>query len=186
MLPENEIGENIKRLRKEKKMTLLELAEKSGYTKGYLSKLENSDKAPPVSTLLNIASALGLTIAEIFGETSATKPTLTLVKKNERPMMAMDGTRFGYSYEPLAHNYPAKKMNPYILTIPKDIEQIPLFEHKGEEMFMVMEGKVQFLHANKEYFLEEGDCIYFDASLPHRGFAVNCDQARCLIVIYRP
>ncbi|MBU8848527.1 MAG: XRE family transcriptional regulator [Desulfobacterales bacterium] len=186
MLPENEIGQNIKRMRKTKKLTLEYVAEKSGFSKGYLSKLENSDKAPPVSTLVNIASALNVSVSEILGETMDVAPSLSLVKKNERPVMALDGTRFGYSYEPLAYNFPSKRMHPYILTIPKDIEKIPLFEHKGEEIFMVQEGKVNFFHGNKEYELEEGDCIYFDASFPHRGFAVDCDEAKCLIVIYKP
>ena len=100
--------------------------------------------------------------------------------------LSTSGTRFGYSYETLAHNFPDKMMHPYILTIPKEIKQVPLFEHEGEEMFLVMEGKVNFLHGNKEFLLEEGDCIHFDASLPHRGFAVDCDRAKCLIVIYNP
>ena len=186
MLPETEIGKNIRSLRKSKKMTLDHLAEKSGISKGYLSKVENSDKAPPVSTLMNIAGGLSVTISEIFGETSNGAPSLTLVRKDKRPIMALDRTRFGYSYQPLAHNFSKKHMNPYILTIPEGIEKTPLFSHPGEEMFIVMKGKVRFIHAEKEYFLEEGDTIYFDSGLPHRGFAIGQDEAICLIVIYKP
>ena len=122
MLPESEIGDKIRQLRKKKGLTLGRLAEKCGVTKGYLSKVENSDKAPPVSTLINIAAGLDVGISEIFGEDQLA-PSLTLIKKKNRPIMARDGTRFGYSYETLAHNYPRKHMEPYILTIPKDIEQ---------------------------------------------------------------
>ncbi len=68
MLPESEIGDKIRRLRKNKEMTLDQLAVKCCVTKGYLSKVENSDKAPPVSTLINIAAGLGVGISEIFGE----------------------------------------------------------------------------------------------------------------------
>jgi transcriptional regulator with XRE-family HTH domain len=48
---ESEIGKRIKALRNEKGLTLEQLAAQTGYTKGYLSKVEKSIKAPPVSTL---------------------------------------------------------------------------------------------------------------------------------------
>ena len=81
-----------------------------------------------------------------------------MVKRDERPIMARDGTRFGYFYETLAHNYPYKHMEPYILTIPRAIQKSPLFQHEGEEMMMILEGTMRFLHGEKEYILEQGDC----------------------------
>jgi len=185
MLPEPEIGKNICKLRKSKKFTLDDLAKLSGFSKGYLSKVENSDKAPPVSTMINIAKSLGVGISELFGEAQKSV-SFTLVKRDERPVMARDGTRFGYSYETLAHSYSNKHMEPYILTIPEGIQENPLFQHKGEEMMMILEGNMRFLHGENEYLLEEGDCIYFDSGVPHRGFSVTGEQVKCLIVIYKP
>ena len=119
MLPEGEIGKNLRNIRKLKELTLEELAHKSGFSKGYLSKLENSDKAPPVSTLINLAKALGVKVSTLFGEDR--QPTsLSLVRKSERMLMARNGARFGYSYETLAHTYLGKAMEPYILTIPSE------------------------------------------------------------------
>ena len=54
------IASNIGSLRKKRKMTLDKLAELTGLTKGYLSKIERSKKAPPYSTLNKIAIALGV------------------------------------------------------------------------------------------------------------------------------
>jgi len=184
MLPESEIGQNIRSIRESRKLTLEELAQKTGFTKGYLSKVENSDKAPPVSTMIRIAEAFGVGISVLFGEEQEVVP-YTLVRKYERPAMARDGSRFGYSYETLAHNFPHKHMDPYILTIPRDAEQTALFEHKGEEMLMVLEGRLRCILGDMELFLEEGDTIYFDSGIPHRGFAVNCEQAVCLMVVFR-
>ncbi len=156
MLPESETGKNIRQIRKSKGLTLASLAEKTGISKGYFSKLENSDKAPPVSTLLNIAEALGVSITHLFGEKQEPL-TASLVKKGERQFMARGGSRFGYSYETLAHKFPRKHMEPYILTIPPEIDQHPLFQHKGEEMFLVLEGRPRFVIGNQEHLLEEGD-----------------------------
>lgn len=185
MLPESEIGKNLRSIRKLKELTLEELAQKTGFSKGYLSKMENSDKAPPVSTLINLAKALDVSVSTLFGENN--QPTsLSLVRKMERLLMARDGARFGYSYETLAHDYPNKKMEPYILTIPPDVEEHALFQHEGEELLFVQEGTCRFLHGESEYLLEEGDCIYFDSGIPHRGYALKGRDVKALIVIFKP
>jgi transcriptional regulator with XRE-family HTH domain len=185
LFPESEIGKQIRLLRKSKGLTLEELALRSGFSKGYLSKVENSDKAPPVSTLVTIAEVLQVSISEIFGEPQD-RISFSLVRKGERESVAKDGIEFGYSYDTLAHNFPHKHMAPYVLTIPTGINPFPFFQHKGEEIFLVLEGCVRFVHGDREVVLEEGDCIYFDASLPHRGYAHEVDQAKCLIVVYTP
>ncbi|MCF8082591.1 MAG: XRE family transcriptional regulator [Deltaproteobacteria bacterium] len=166
-------------------MTLEDIAQESGYSRGYLSKVEHSHKAPPVSTLLNISKALNVTVSEILGEVQE-QPSFSLVRKGERQLMARGATMFGYSYETLAHKYPKKHMEPYILTIPNDVKESPLFEHKGEEMIMVLKGRMKFFHAENEYLVHEGDCIYFDSGIPHRGISVGGDELKILIVIYSP
>ena len=183
MLDESEIGRKIKQLRQERGLNLVELATKTGFTKGYISKVENSKKSPPVSTLITIATALGVSLATIFSD-EENKRSVTLVKKSERKMMARDGTAFGYSYEPLALGYPERKMEPYILTFPVRPKEQGVFQHKGQEMLFVLEGAMRFTHGDTELLVEEGDCVYFDASVPHFGAAVGSKEVKCLMVIY--
>ena len=71
---ESEIGKRIKSSRNKKRITLERLALETGFTKGYLSKVEKSPKAPPVSTLGTIARALGVTISSLLGEESQSTP----------------------------------------------------------------------------------------------------------------
>jgi len=185
MVEEKELGKSIKQHRINKGLTLHELAEKTGHTKGYLSKIENSEKAPPVSTLINIAKALNISISEIFGEVEENSP-ICLVKKSDRRVIARDGSVFGYAYETLAHKFHNKKMEPYFLTIPLAPKENVLFQHKGEELVFVLEGKFKFYYGEKEFTLEEGDCIYFDSSIPHYPVTQGEKEAKCLIVIYTP
>jgi len=58
----------------ESRPTLRQLAKKSGFTQGYLSKVENSDKAPPVSTRIRLARVLEVGISDLFGETETRNP----------------------------------------------------------------------------------------------------------------
>ena len=93
MIPESQIGKNIKALRLSRKYTLETLAGKAGFTKGYLSKVENADKSPPVSTLIVIAKALNVTLSRIFGEENAAI-RCSVIKKKERQFMAKTGITF--------------------------------------------------------------------------------------------
>jgi transcriptional regulator with XRE-family HTH domain len=160
MISEKEIGIRIKKYRKSAGMTLERLAEQTGFTKGYLSKVENSRKAPPVSTLIRIGKALKVDISKLFGESKG-GDTLCMVRKNERIAMARNGTTFGYSFESLAHKYVRKHMEPYILTLPNNLEKVPMFKHDGEELFFVLKGKLNFTHGDRQYVLNAGDSIYF-------------------------
>ncbi|MCP4577716.1 MAG: cupin domain-containing protein [Deltaproteobacteria bacterium] len=185
MISEKDIGKRIKEIRTFNGMTLEILAEKTSFTKGYLSKVENSEKSPPVSTLIKIAGALEVQLSEIFQENEG-NDLFSLVRKNERRVMARNGSKFGYYYETLAHTFTKKSMDPYILTQPVDPEEVAIFQHEGEEILFMLEGKMQFVHGNKEHILEEGDCVYFDAGIPHYGVTLEDKPSKCFMVIYTP
>lgn len=182
---EAEIGKRIKALRSEKGITLEQLSKQTGFTKGYLSKVEKSKKAPPVSTLGNIAQAFNVTISSLLGEESS-RTSLCLVRRGERPLIARDGTAFGYSYEAMAYNYPNKIMEPFILTLPLGRKKKTLYQHEGEEILFVIQGSMKFIHGTEEYIVNEGDCVYFDSSIPHFGEPIGRKEVKCFMVICNP
>lgn len=187
MIREAEIGPKVRDLRVQAGLTLEKLAKKAGLSQGYLSKIENSRNAPPVSTLLMIARALGISMSVLFGE-DGRRNRISFIKKEEREDIARDGSIFGYSYQPLAHKYYHKNFEPYIMTVPANPKRDPNFHfaHTGEEMLMVLKGKMEFYYGDQRFLLDEGDCLYFDASVPHNGFCREGDQVECLLVIYTP
>ena len=91
-----------------------------------------------------------------------------------------------YSYQALAPHYPNKHMDPYVLKDPPNRKGKAVFQHEGEEMLYVLEGKTKFFYGDKEFILEEGDCLYFDASVPHYGVALDDKEFKCLLVLYTP
>ncbi len=182
---EAEIGNRIKALRAEKEITLERLARQTGFSKGYLSKVEKSKKAPPVSTLGNIARALNVTISALLGEESP-RTSFCLVRRGECPLIARDGTAFGYSYEAMAYSYPNKMMEPFILTLPLGRKKKTLYQHEGEEILFVIQGSMKFLHGSEAYIVNEGDCVYFDASIPHFGESIGRKEVKCFMVICNP
>jgi len=183
MIIEAEIGKRIHQYRLQNNFTLQELADKTGYSKGYLSKVEKSGKAPPVATLSVIARELRVSVSLILGE-EAINNSICLVRQKERMLMAKTGEEFGYAYEALANPYPNKHMEPFILSYPSDNALKHTFQHDGEEILFVLQGQMRFKYGNSEYVLDKGDCIYFDSSVAHTGEPIGEEPLKTLIVLY--
>lgn len=64
------IGDNIKRLRKEQKLTQIELAKKAQISRSYLADVENDRYNASVETLKSIAAALDCNISDLMGSDS--------------------------------------------------------------------------------------------------------------------
>lgn len=188
MAPEEQIGPRLRGLRKSRGATLEALAARTGLTKGYLSKIENGKKLPPIATLSRISGALDADIAYFFQRDEASEGfdgRVSIVRAGERRQAIRGGSSFGYDYESVAHKMQNKAMEPFVFTFPARIEGDVFFEHEGEEMLFILNGSVEFAIANKTLVLVPGDCIYFDSSLPHRGRSLE-GEAKALVVIYRP
>ncbi|MGD9031921.1 MAG: XRE family transcriptional regulator [Desulfobacteraceae bacterium] len=178
------IAKKIKSLRRQKGITLQVLADMTGLTKGYISKIERSGKAPPYSTLNKIAGALGVDVAFLLrDEGSEVKDIrIYLTKRDEGEIVETVGTFYGYKHEALAFNKPGKNMIPYI--IHPTFEENSLFQHEGEEFIYVLEGRHEFIYDGKKYMMEEGDSVYFDAAVPHTGRSLGKKRAKLLAVMY--
>lgn len=183
------ICNNIKRLRKKKEITLEQLAELTGLTKGYLSKIERAKKAPPYSTLNRIALALGVDAAYLLHEDlqDSKDVRISFTKRHQRkPIRSIgslsEGSLFRYAYEALAADKPGKNMEPYIIEPSFDEEAV--FQHDGEEFMFVLEGEHELVYDGRKYIMEEGDCVYFDASVPHSGRSIGEKKAKLLAVMF--
>ncbi|MGD8562110.1 MAG: XRE family transcriptional regulator [Desulfarculaceae bacterium] len=186
MITEEEIGKKIREIRLSKGKTLEDIAEKTQFSRGYLSKIENSKKGPPVSSLIRIAKALEVSISEIFGET-AEADSISLVKKSERKIIARSGTQFGYNYQALAYKYHNRHMDPYLLVRPPHHKKdLCAFKHRGEEIMFVLEGKLEFIYGENKYLVEQGDCVYFDSNIEHYANNIGDTDVKTLMVIYTP
>ena len=182
-MEEKKIAEKIRNLRSEKNITLDYLGQKTGFTKGYLSKLENAKKVPPIATLSKIARALGVEIADFFDK-EKNHVAYSMVRKSERKPVIRDGTLFGYHYESIAYKKHHKKMEPFIITLIPHAKDHTIFDHRGEELMFVLEGKIKVFLRDEIHFLEEGDCLYFDSGNPHRGECIGDKEAKVLIVAF--
>ncbi len=184
--PESIIGNRVAKLRTQLGLTLEQLASQTGFTKGYLSKIENSKKVPPIGSLSRIARALKTEITELLHDPAkGGGRAFTLVRSNERRPVVRGGTAFGYDYVSLADTKSHKKMEPFLFTFPSQIDKYVFFEHDGEEFLFVLSGRVEWQAGSEKVILRPGDSIYFDSRLPHRGRALD-GEASALVVTCSP
>jgi len=183
-MDEKIICRNIKKIRKQNHLTLESLAELTGLTKGYLSKVERSQKAPPYSTLNKIAGALGIEVTSLL-EKKIEPPDDTRIsfqKKNDGTIIKATSQLSGYDYEVLGADKPGKNMEPFIIYAPFDIKK--MYTHEGEEFIYILEGELEFVYGEKKFIMEPGDNAYFDSCVPHGGRSIGNKKAKLLVTIY--
>lgn len=184
-LDEQVIVERIKALRLQQGLTLDQLAELSGLTKGYLSRIENSDKSPPFSTLARLASALDTDIISFFTDENggAEDINIDIVRSEGSRKVNRRIAPEAYIYESLAYRMRGKNMEPMLVVLEKDAP-VTKFHHEGEEFIYVLEGRLEFRFEGKTHVLEPGDSAYFNSGIEHSGRSLGDGPAKFLCVIY--
>lgn len=163
-----ELAERIRALRIDQRLTLEEVASRTGLTRSWLSKVENFRVTPSLPALAEIARALGITTSKLV-EGLDEKPALTIVRSNERKVVERDQSPENTAvYQSLAHRRKSRSMDPFMITIPPGVARTEAMAHVGEEFLLVQAGSVDFEYDGDLFKLQAGDSLYFDASVPHR------------------
>jgi len=183
------VAETIKTLRQEKKLTLQQVAERTGFSTALLSQIENHLISPPLGTLGKIARALEVDMGYFFGV--GRNARFTIVRHDERRpvsrVASKQGVKYGYSYESLAFEQKDRHMEPFIVILePATRKDRHAYSHEGEEFIFVLEGKMEVLLGEHVDVLGPGDSIYFNSEIPHKVQCVEGDETRILAVIYSP
>ena len=184
------IGNTMLKMRRDRRMTLDQLASRTGFSKSYLSKIENHLSVPPIGTLSKIAQAFACDIGHFLRqEENFAEDAVSVVHVRERQPAVRGGTAFGYDYSSLAHKKRNKRMEPFIFTFPADIHVDTFFEHEGEEFILILRGRAEFETRRngriEKWLLDKGDSLYIDSRVPHRGRSLGA-EAEAVVVIYQP
>lgn len=172
------IGKRIRKIRREKGLTLEKLHMRTRISVSMISKIENSQTFPPISTYAKIASALGTSIGELIID-SGQNTDISIVRAVERSVISQGP----YMGSPLAYKKEKKKMEPFLFGYPvRKSFPNPLHQHKQEEMAFIIKGAIEFKYGEKTIVLKKGDCIYYDGNVPHGARALNSQGATAIVV----
>lgn len=176
------LGQRVRFLRRQRKMSLGRLAASTGLTKSYLSKVERGVSVPSISTAMKVAAAFDVRVGQLFGE-AASDDSICVVRRNERPRFMRNGSGAGYNYESIAAKRAYKSMEPFVMRPPAAFEGTAFFTHTGEELIYVLAGRMEVEFVDRKVQLGAGDAIYFDAHVPHRSRSLGKKLAEALVVV---
>jgi transcriptional regulator with XRE-family HTH domain len=178
------ICNRIRLKRLENKLSLSELAKKTGFTKSYLSQIENLKREPSISTLTKIAFALGVDVFFLMtGENRHDDDgNITVLKDSERKIIPNPWGSSTSVYEPINAKKLDRSMDGYIVTVGPEFPPEPM-SHEGQELAFVLEGTQEFVYDGRSYVLEKGDSFCFDSNKPHFARSLGDGPAKVLVVL---
>ncbi|MBK5927055.1 MerR family transcriptional regulator [Rhodobaculum claviforme] len=182
------IGREVRALRRARALTAAELAAQAGLSGGMLSKIENGQISPSLTTLMTLADVLSVPLTALLRRFEEVRPAMH-VRAGTGLDVARAGTRAGHQYTLLGHigaNTSGVTVEPYLITLGAPHDVFPTFQHAGVEFIHMLEGVVEYRHADRFYRLEPGDSLFFDADAPHGPERLIVLPARYLSVISYP
>ncbi len=175
------IGQHIRNIRQGKDLSLNALAERSGLSKGYLSKLENGHAQAPIATLMTLAKALNVSINQVFdGQAKNGSTTAVLTSAKDRELISASEER-PYELERLAVGSPFT-LTPYIIHLDAETEQDKTYQHEGEEIIFMLNGSCDYRVGDQVYRLKKGDTLTFNAQEPHGAIGIPGKKASYLAI----
>jgi len=184
---EDAIGRQVRVYRTQLGMTIANLARQSELSPGMLSKIENGQTSPSLTTLQSLAGALNVPVTALFRKYEQDREA-SFVKAGKGLVIDRRGTRAGHQYHLLGHSVGDRAMlvEPYLIVISEASDVFPLFQHDGAEFIYILEGEMVYRHGSCVYAMSPGDSLYFDADAPHGPEELNKLPIRFLSFIVEP
>ena len=190
MTVEKTVGEKIKQIREMKKVSVEELAARSGMELALIQKIEQEKNIPSLAPLVKIARALGVRLGTFLDDSDNFGPVVVRsgeYQKGARFTSQSSEAREHLSFFSLAFDKAGRNMEPFIVDIePGQQSNYMLSSHEGEEFIYVLEGEIEINYGKEIYRLAKGDSIYLDSIVLHNVHAGNHQSAKILAVVYAP
>lgn len=176
------VAERLRRLRKANGLSLRQLAEATRTSASFLSQLERGLTGASTSTLIRIANCFGTNISELFA--GAEDRQGAVLRRADRPALpVMNGQRkMLLSRRPLTH------FEAYVAEFePGGSSGAEAYTHgDSHEMLLVLKGHVRLELGEDAHELDDGDCIEYATSVPHRVVNTGRGPAEVLFLISPP
>jgi transcriptional regulator with XRE-family HTH domain len=164
---EQALGVQVRAMRRRLGITVSELAASAGLSGGMLSKIENGQISPSLSSLQALAKALNVPITTFFS-TFEERRDCSFVPAGNGVIIERRGSRVGHEYSLLGHAMGGQMaIEPYLITLHEGAAPYPAFQHVGREFIYMLSGEVMYRHGDQTYHLRPGDALLFDSAAPH-------------------
>ena len=161
------IARRLRDYRRDLDWTMTQLAGRSGVSKAMLSKIENAQTTPALTTLSRIAEAMAVPVTAFFRGLDEEQDMLH-VKAGQGLDIQHRGSGVGRSYQSLGRmRFPHDRLEPTLVTIDRDDEVFPLYQHGGSELIYVVCGRLEYCYGRRHVLLEPGDSLQLLGEVLH-------------------
>ena len=159
-------GEKVRALRKQKGLTLTELAEKTQRSISLLSQIETGNINPSFSSMQTIAEALEISLGGMIAdEANPEEEDFNLLKPSSRKVLVTQG---GVQHQLLTRGIPLPFEFIIVEVPPGASTGDNLYVHDGEECGFLLEGELDVEISGQNFHLKPGDSITIKSNIPHR------------------
>ena len=157
------LGERLRVRRKELKLTLQEVADKAGFSVGFISQIERGITVPSLVSLVGVCRALNLEIGTFFQQPKGNPVT----RHDSRPVYGLAGDgQSAVTYERLSASFPGNVLHSTLIHEPPGFRSEPM-SHEGEEIFYIVSGELTLELDGEQMILEAGDTVHFPSTRTH-------------------
>ncbi|WER50782.1 XRE family transcriptional regulator [Cupriavidus sp. WKF15] len=174
-------GHYARAARRRQNLTLDELAERTGLSKGHLSRFERGEKSLSIAALIRLAEALHTRVSTLLGESAGTDG-LHVVRAADRQVLSSSSSEGGYRYAALSRAQADAPYEAFIVHLNAESSMNKGAYHGGEEMFFVLSGAVEIELEAHTLVLRSGDYAQFPGHIQHRVRGID-PQTSILIVV---
>lgn len=172
------VGQRIRALREQQQLSLRALAERCGLSINAISQIERGESSPTVSSLHQLATALGVTIIDFFRQDEG-RPVV-FVAAGARLHIETHGVRM----ESLGLGLPYQQLEPFLVTVAAGAGSVAQpVTHEGEEFVHCLSGAFIYRIDQEQYSLTQGDSLLFDPARPHHFYNPTAAPAAFLLII---
>lgn len=176
-----QITNKLKDIRKEKNITLQELAEAAGVTKGMLSQVENNRSIPSLTVFLNIVKSLNVDINDFFTDFNTKQESKVIFKKRAQYQTFEKENSVGFHYQRIISSIIDEYHVDFVLLTLMPNAERAMVQTDAYEFKYVLEGKVAYTIGTEIFEMEAGDSIFFDATEPHTPKNMGDTKATLLV-----
>jgi transcriptional regulator with XRE-family HTH domain len=169
-----DIGSKIRAIRNRKKVTIAQMCEATGLSKGFISNVENNNTSPSINTLQTIASFLNVPLPYLLLEK---QQHMRVVRKDSRTYTSFNDLK-------IEHLTSKGGLRMMIVEFPPGASMGEPNAHEGEECHFVLEGRILAEQGEDSMIIEEGDSFSWNASVPHYVKNIGDVKAVVLITVY--
>jgi transcriptional regulator with XRE-family HTH domain len=162
------LGTRVRTLREAMRLSLRDLAERSGVSAPMLSQVERGETSPTLAVAARIAAGLELSLSQLLRLDE--RGAVTVVRADQR--RGGGSAREGHRYQVLTPPLPGQRaelsrheLAPGSTTGGHD--DPPMHEPGSREVVLIGQGELVLVCDGARHELGPGDCVTFDSDLPH-------------------